>query len=171
MLDEMSVDPSHMQLSVITARAYDGSPRQVIRTIEVELAMGPQVFLVTLQVMDIHPSYSMLLGRPWIHSAGVIASSLHQCLKYIANGVLFFVKAEETISMVINMAVPFIKEKDCRDGNLYTFEVVNIEWVPENTMVRKPKILEATKMPAKSFLKHKILFHMTSRKEDLNGLI
>ncbi|XP_073264252.1 uncharacterized protein [Populus alba] len=158
MLDEMPVDPSHMQPSVMTARAYDGSPRQVIGTIEVELAVGPQVFLVTLQVMDIHPSYSMLLGRPWIHSAGAVTSSLHQCLKYIANGVLVTVKAEETISMVRNVAVPFIEAEDCKDGNLHAFEVVNTEWVPENTVVRKPEISEATKMAAKSFLKHKILF-------------
>ncbi|XP_034932830.1 uncharacterized protein [Populus alba] len=85
--------------SVITARAYDGSSRPVVGSIEVELVVGPQVFLVTLQVMDIHPSYSMLLGRPWIHSAGAVTSSLHQCLKYIANGVLVTVKAEETISI------------------------------------------------------------------------
>jgi len=158
MLDEMPVDPTHMQPSVITARAYDGSPKQVIRTIEVELAVGPQVFLVTFQVMDIHLSYNMLLGRPWIHSAGAITSSLHQCLKYIANGVLVTVKAEKTISMVRNVAVPFIEAEDCKDGNLHAFEVVNTEWVPENTMVRKPEILEATKMAAKSFLKHKIPF-------------
>ena len=43
MLDEMLIDPSYMQPSVMTARVYNGSPRQVIRTIEVELAMGPQV--------------------------------------------------------------------------------------------------------------------------------
>jgi hypothetical protein len=158
MLDEMPVDPSHMQPSVMMARAYDGSPRQVIGTIEVELAVGPQVFLVTLQVMDIHPSYSMLLGRPWIHYAGGVTSSLHQCLKYIANGVLITIKAEETISMVRNVAVPFIEAEDCKDGNLHTFEVVNTEWVPENTVVRKPEISEATKMAAKSFLKHKIPF-------------
>jgi hypothetical protein len=33
---------------------------------------------------------------------------------------------------------------------------VNTEWVPENTVVRKPELSEATKMAAKSFLKHKI---------------
>jgi hypothetical protein len=33
------------------ARAYDGSPRQIIGTLEGELYMGPQVFLMTLQVM------------------------------------------------------------------------------------------------------------------------
>ncbi|KAL3609378.1 hypothetical protein D5086_000398 [Populus alba] len=109
-------------------------------------------------MMDIHPSYNMLLGRPWIHSAGAVASSLHQYLKYIANGVLVTVKAGETISMVMNMAVPFIEAEDCRDVNLHAFEVVNTEWVPKNTVVRKPEILEATKMAAKSFLKHKIPF-------------
>lgn len=49
-LDEMPIDPSHMQPSVITARAYDGSSRPVVGSIDVELAVGPQVFLVTLQV-------------------------------------------------------------------------------------------------------------------------
>jgi len=79
-------------------------------------------------------------------------------LKYIANGVLVTVKAEETILMVRNVAVPFIEAEDCRDGNLHAFEVVNTEWVPENTMVRKPEISEATRMAAKSFLKYKIPF-------------
>jgi len=126
-LDEMSVDPSHMQPSVMTARAYDGLPRQVVGTMKIKLVVGPQAFLVTLQVIDIHPFYSMLLGRPWIHFTKVVASSLHQCLKYITNGVLVTVKAEEIISMVRNVAVPFIEAEDCRDGNLHAFEVVNTE--------------------------------------------
>ena len=89
---------------------------------------------------------------------GDVASSLHQCLKYIANSVLVTVKAKETVLMVRNVTVPFIEAEDCRDGNLHAFEVVNIEWVPENTMVRKSEISEATKMAAKSFLKHKSHF-------------
>jgi hypothetical protein len=93
---------------MMMARAYDGLPRQVVGTIEIKLVMGPQAFLVTLQVIDIHLFYSMLLGMPWIHSAIVVASSLHQCLKYIANGVLVTIKAKEIISMVRNVAVPFI---------------------------------------------------------------
>ena len=60
--------------------------------------------------------------------------------------------------MVRNVAVPFIKAEDCKDGNLHAFEVLNTEWVPENTVVRKPEISEATKMAAKRFLKHKIPF-------------
>jgi len=41
MMDEMPIDPSHMQPSVMTTRAYDGSPRQVIGMIKVKLVMGP----------------------------------------------------------------------------------------------------------------------------------
>ena len=45
----------------------------VVGTIEMELFIGPQMFLVTLQVMEIHSSYNMLLGRPWIHAADVVS--------------------------------------------------------------------------------------------------
>jgi hypothetical protein len=52
--------------------------------------------------------------------------------------------------------VPCIEDEDCMDENLHVFEVVNTEWVPENTIIRKPGISEATKMAAKSLLKHEI---------------
>jgi len=145
-LKEMPIDESHMKPSTMMARAYDGSPRPIIGTIEVELYVGPQMFLVTLQVMDIHPSYSMLLGRPWIHAAGAVASSLHQCLKYVMNGMLVTVKAEETVSMIKNVVVPFIEADDCKDNNIHAFEIVNTDWVPENTVLRRPRISEAARM-------------------------
>ena len=106
--------------------------------------------------MDIHPSYSMLLGRPWIHAAGAVPSSLHQCLKYIMNGMLVTVKAEETISMVKNVTIPFLEAEDCMDDNLHAFEIVNTEWVPESTVLRKPKISAAAKMAVRCFLKRGI---------------
>ena len=118
--------------------------------------MDPQVFLVNLQVMNIHPSSSMLLGRPWIHFMGVVTSLLCQSLKYIINGVPVIIKVDETTSMLRYMAVSFIEVEDSRDGDLHVFDVVNTKWVPENSMVRKPKILETTKIVAKSFLKHNI---------------
>jgi hypothetical protein len=140
------------------ARAYDGSPRPIIGTLEVELYVGPQMFLVTLQVMDIHPSYSMLLGRPWIHAAGAVASSLHQCLKHIMNGMLVTVKAEETVSMIKNVAVPFIEADDCKNNNIQAFEIVNTDWVPENTVLRRPRISEAARMSTQCFLERGIPF-------------
>jgi hypothetical protein len=35
------------------------------------------------------------------------------------NGMLVTVKAEETISMVKNVAIPFIEMEDCKDENLH----------------------------------------------------
>jgi len=158
MLEEMPIDESHMKPSAMMARAYDGSPRPIIGTLEVELYVGPQMFLVTFQVMDIHPSFSMLLGRPWIHAAGAVTSSLHQCLKYIMNGMLVTVKAEETVSMMKNVAIPFIETEDCKDNNIHAFEIVNTDWVPENTVLRRPRISEAARMAAQCFLERRIPF-------------
>jgi hypothetical protein len=41
MLDEMPVNPSHMQPSVMMARSYDSSPKQVVGMMEIKLAIGP----------------------------------------------------------------------------------------------------------------------------------
>jgi len=45
--------------------------------------------------MDIDASYSCLLGRPWIHEAGAVTSTLHQKLKFVRNGKLVTVHGEE----------------------------------------------------------------------------
>jgi len=37
-------------------------------------------------VIDARTSYRLLLGRPWLHEHGVVASTLHQCLKYYCDG-------------------------------------------------------------------------------------
>jgi len=100
MLHEMLVDPTHLLPSTMMVRAYDGFLRQVVGTIKIELFIDPQVFLGTLYVMNIHPSYNMLLGRPWINVLGIVTFSLHQCLKYIVNRMLVIVKDKETLKMV-----------------------------------------------------------------------
>ena len=87
-----------------------------------------------------------------------VTSSLHQCLKYIINGTLVKVKAEETLSMIRNVSVPYIEAEDCKDGNLHAFEIVNTEWVPENTVLRRPIISDTARMIAKCFLKHGLPF-------------
>ena len=91
-------------------------------------------------MIGIHSSYNILLGRPWIHVIGVMASSLHQCLNYIVNGTLVTIKAKEILAMVQNMTVPYIESKGNKDGSLHAFEIVNTEWVLKNTVLRKPII-------------------------------
>ncbi|XP_061979625.1 uncharacterized protein LOC133700079 [Populus nigra] len=90
MLKEMSVDESHMKPSTMMARAYDGSPRQIIGTLE-----------------------------------------------YIMNGMLVIVKAEETVSMIKNVVIPFIEAEDCNDEYSHAFEIVNIDW--HNSITKNPE--------------------------------
>ena len=100
-----------MKSNTMMAKMYDGSLRQIVGTLE------------------IHHSYNMLLGRSWIHV--VIGQQLHhQCLKYIMNGMLVIFKAKETIFMIRIMVAPFIEVENCRDGNIYTFKIINTEWTP-----------------------------------------
>ena len=37
--------------------------------------------MVEFHVMDIKPTFNLLLGRPWIHELGAIPSSLHQMIR------------------------------------------------------------------------------------------
>ena len=55
-------------------------------TLETELLIGPTAFVTVFQVLRIPTSFNLLLGRPWIHRAGVIPSSLHQKVMFIHDG-------------------------------------------------------------------------------------
>ena len=46
-------------------------------TLEIELQIGLATFVTIFQVLRIPTSFNLLLGRPWIHRAGAIPSSLH----------------------------------------------------------------------------------------------
>ena len=57
-------------------------------TLEIELQIGLATFVTIFQVLRIPTSFNLLLGRPWIHRAGAIPSSLHQKVKFIHNGLI-----------------------------------------------------------------------------------
>ncbi|PKI41227.1 hypothetical protein CRG98_038382 [Punica granatum] len=84
-LKQMNVDLHRIRPSKIAVRAFDGSRREVNGEIDLLIDVGPCSFSVTFQVLDIPNAFSLLLGRPWIHSAGAVPSSLHQRIKFIAD--------------------------------------------------------------------------------------
>ncbi|RDY04761.1 hypothetical protein CR513_11483, partial [Mucuna pruriens] len=75
----------HNQPLYIAVKAFDGSKREVMGEITLPICIGPITFDITFQVMDIRPTYSCLLGRPWIHAVEAIPSSLHQRVKFIVD--------------------------------------------------------------------------------------
>ncbi|KAJ9693907.1 hypothetical protein PVL29_009735 [Vitis rotundifolia] len=62
-------------------------------TLVIDLQIGPATFSTLFQVLRIPTSFNLLLGRPWIHRAGVIPSSLHQKVKFIHDGQVITVQS------------------------------------------------------------------------------
>ncbi|XP_077215660.1 uncharacterized protein LOC143850288 [Tasmannia lanceolata] len=74
--------------------AYDGTRRDVVGTLATEIQIGGGMFEIEFQVLDIKPSFNLLLGRPWLHKYGVVPSSLHQKLKFIKGNSVITVRGD-----------------------------------------------------------------------------
>ena len=94
-LDRLDCEGLILKSSNIIVRAFDGSKRTVHREVNIPIKIRAQTFESIFYVMDIRPSYSCLLGRPWIHGAGAVTSTLHQMLKYPIRGKIVTVHGEE----------------------------------------------------------------------------
>lgn len=96
--------------------------------------MGPYTFQVTMQVMEISPASSMLLGRPWIHTAGAVPPSLHQRVKYVVEGHVVTVKGEETDFVTKPAAFPYIEAaEEAIETSFQSLEIVNAIFVAEGS--------------------------------------
>ena len=78
-------------------------------------------------VMDINPSYNCLLGRPWIHMAGVVPSTLHQKVKFVVEKSLITVVAEEDMIATTTTTAPYLEVKeDATEYSFRSFEIVTV---------------------------------------------
>ncbi|KAI5394763.1 hypothetical protein KIW84_061398 [Lathyrus oleraceus] len=112
----------------LIVRAFDGSKRAVFGEVELPVKIGPEVFKSVFYVMDIQPAYSCLLGRPWIHVAGAVTSTLHQKLKYIWDEQVVTVCGEEYIFVSHLSSFKYVE----MDGEIWetpsqAFETVKME--------------------------------------------
>lgn len=93
-LDYQGTFMKHIRVMV---KAFDGYKRKVIGEVNLPMMIGPEVFQVTFQVMDIYPMYSYLLGRPWIHGVEAVTSTLHPKLKFVKDDKLVIIYGEQTL--------------------------------------------------------------------------
>lgn len=71
-LSKLDYQGTLMKHSGVVVKAFDGSKRTVIGEVDLLMTIGPQVFQVTFQMMDIYSAYTCLLGRPWIYDDGAV---------------------------------------------------------------------------------------------------
>ncbi|KAK5845254.1 hypothetical protein PVK06_001419 [Gossypium arboreum] len=146
-LNRLPIDSSHMKTCHNVVRAFDGTERKVMGRINIPLEIGPNTYEVDFLVMDIKPSYNCLLGRPWIHSAGAVPSSLHQKLKLVTDGRLITINAEEDIITAITSNAPYIEvNEEAIECSFRSLEIINATFILEGSEVSAPKMSRATRM-------------------------
>jgi hypothetical protein len=101
-----------MRYNRVIVKAFDGSRKTVIGEVDVPVKIGLSDFQITFQVMDVHPAYNCLLGRPWIHEAGAVTSTLHQKLKFMKNGKLVIVGGEKELLVSHLSSFSYIETED-----------------------------------------------------------
>nr|XP_009774250.1 PREDICTED: uncharacterized protein LOC104224325 [Nicotiana sylvestris] len=128
------------------------------------------------QVLDVAVSYNLLLGRPWIHTAKVVSSTLHQMVKFEWDRQEIVVHGEENLYSHNDASVPFIDDEDDKGPWVYqVVETVPVEKVPERKCVPTPKIASASIMVASKMLKNGFVLvcdqhtYCNMVKEELDG--
>ncbi|KAI5382548.1 hypothetical protein KIW84_070108 [Lathyrus oleraceus] len=101
-----------MRYSGVIVKTFDGSRKTVIGEVDLPVKIGPSNFQITFQVMDIHPAYSCILGRPWIHEVGVVTSTLHQKLKFVKNGMLVIIGEEKALLVSHLSSFSYVEAED-----------------------------------------------------------
>ncbi|KAA3473596.1 hypothetical protein EPI10_023961 [Gossypium australe] len=128
-------------------REFDGTERRVMRRINIPLPIGPNTYEVDFLVMDIKPSYNCLLGRPWIHSAGAVPSSLHQKLKLVTDGRLVTIHEEEDIIATVTNDAPYVEtNEEAIECSFRSLEFVNATFISEGSEVPVPRISKTTRI-------------------------
>ena len=112
----------------------------------------PVDFAVNFQLLDINASYNLMLGRPWVHRAGVVPSMLHQMIKFEYYRQEVIVRGEGDLSIYKDSSSPFIKANNENEALVYqALEVVVIEHVPEGSVIPKPNMSIASVMVVNEF--------------------
>ncbi|XP_050908422.1 uncharacterized protein LOC127122059 [Lathyrus oleraceus] len=112
--------------SEVVVKGFDGSKRTVMGEIVLPMMVGLQQFQILFQGMEINPGYSCLLGRPWIHDACVVTSTLHHELKFIRNGKLAIVYGEQVLMISQLSSFRYIDvEKDVVITQFQGLEIAN----------------------------------------------
>ncbi|KAI5388865.1 hypothetical protein KIW84_074500 [Lathyrus oleraceus] len=111
-LAKLSYQGTPMRHNGMLVKYFDGSHKTMIGELELPIKIGPSDFQITFQVMDIHPSYSCLLGRPWIHEVGVVTSTLHRKLKFVKSKKLVVIGGEKALLVSHLSSFSYIDAED-----------------------------------------------------------
>ena len=79
----------------ITIYGFDNHGQTAKGKIFLEIFINYSVHTVLFHVVNVPPTYNLLLGRTWIHNANAVPSTLHQCIKWSKGGMITTILGED----------------------------------------------------------------------------
>ncbi|XP_057426077.1 uncharacterized protein LOC130719465 [Lotus japonicus] len=143
--DRLPAGRLQMRPSLMVVKAFDGTRREVLGEIDLPVLVGPVTFIMTFQVIDMVPAYSCLLGRPWMHPAKALPSTLHQKIKFIVDDKLVIVSAEEDMLISKPITTPYIEAAEgAVEASFQSLEIANATYVKEKTPILRTELSGAS---------------------------
>ncbi|XP_049375476.1 uncharacterized protein LOC125840547 [Solanum verrucosum] len=148
----LGVNIGEIKESRVKVRAFDEAQRSVIGEIHLTLQVGPAEFPILLQVIDVSSNYNLLLGRPWVHMARAVPSTLHQCVKCEWGHTETTIHGELSHPIHSVNSTPITDELD--EATFQTLEIMQAIRVNEGAEPEDTKLSSAAKMVASEMLKY-----------------
>ncbi|KAM1569398.1 hypothetical protein ACFX10_034519 [Malus domestica] len=119
----IGIKVDELSLSCLLIQGFNQGGQRAMGMIRVKMTIGEFKSSTIFHVIDARTSYSLLLGRPWIHGNGVVPSTFHQCLKFY----------RERVKVIQGDTKPFIEaESHFADAKFYMDENMVPEALPED---------------------------------------
>ena len=100
----------------------------------VDLTIGSKTLPTTFFVINVKGSYSLLLGRNWIHANCCIPSTMHQCLIQWADDTVEVASADSSFNIASAEAHTWSYERvSCFSGQAWEkgfLKIANYEFTP-----------------------------------------
>ncbi|XP_059635883.1 uncharacterized protein LOC132278072 [Cornus florida] len=82
--DRLEIKPKVLKCTENPLLGFDGKRVKPIGTIELLVRAAEKELVESFVVVEIHPSYNLLIGRGWIHRVQGVPSTLHQVMRCLS---------------------------------------------------------------------------------------
>ncbi|XP_070001989.1 uncharacterized protein [Nicotiana sylvestris] len=108
-LNKLQVVDERIHKYSICVQGFDGGGKDSVGDIVLEVTIGTVEFTMEFHVLSVAVLYNLLLGRPWIHAAKAVPSTLHQMVMFEWDRQEIIVRGEDSLCVPNDAIVPFIE--------------------------------------------------------------
>ncbi|XP_059659235.1 uncharacterized protein LOC132306056 [Cornus florida] len=82
--DQLEIKPKELKCTGNPLLGFDGKRVEPIGTVELLVRAAEMELIKSFMVVEIYPSYNLLMGRGWIHRVQGVPSTLHQVMRCLS---------------------------------------------------------------------------------------